>query len=56
MIETLLFICIVLLVVCIILLILNLAKKSPQSVGKDKSLNEIKAKLEEGVLHEENKQ
>jgi DNA recombination protein RmuC len=44
--DTLLFICIVLLLVCVILLILNLAKKSPQATGKDKSINELKEKID----------
>lgn len=44
--DTLLFICIVLLLVCVILLILNLAKKSPQTTGKDKSINELKEKID----------
>ena len=44
--DTLLFICIVLLLVCVILLILNLAKKTPQATGKDKSINDLKEKID----------
>ncbi len=44
--NTLLFICILLLIVCVILLVLNLAKKGTQPFLKDKSLNEIKEKID----------
>ena len=44
--DTLLFICILLLIVCVILLVLNLTKKCAQPIFKDKSLNEIKEKID----------
>ena len=44
--DTLLFICILLLIVCVILLVLNLTKKGAQPIFKDKSLNEIKEKID----------
>ncbi|MBE5753100.1 MAG: DNA recombination protein RmuC [Clostridiales bacterium] len=44
--DTLLFICILLLIVCVILLVLNLTKKGAQPILKDKSLNEIKEKID----------
>lgn len=44
--DSLLFICIILLIVCVVLLICNLLKKSPQAIGKDKTVNELKEKID----------